>query len=55
MDTEDFATAEEYKQKGNDCFKNNKYQEAINFYTKAIDNHHTSAKASPYYSNRAMC
>lgn len=55
MDTEDFSQAEEYKQKGNDCFKNSKYSEASDFYTKAIDCHSASSKAAPYYSNRAFC
>ncbi|EAR82479.1 serine/threonine protein phosphatase superfamily protein, putative (macronuclear) [Tetrahymena thermophila SB210] len=55
MDTEDFQQAEEFKQKGNDCFKHSKYQEASDFYTKAIDCHSTSPKAAPYYSNRAFC
>lgn len=55
MDPDDFTVAEEEKQKGNECFKHNKYAEAVLHYTKAIETHSTSAKAAPYYTNRAMC
>lgn len=55
MDTEDFSQAEEFKQKGNECFKHSKFNEATEYYTKAIDCHSNSAKAAPYYSNRAFC
>ncbi|KAL6631764.1 TPR-like protein [Neocallimastix sp. 'constans'] len=47
-DTED---AENYKKKGNELYKNKNYEDAINFYTKAIDKcPHCNSK---YYTNRA--
>lgn len=44
--------AEEYKNKGNESFKNKNYKEAIEYYTKAINvgpKHHT------YFCNRSIC
>mmetsp|Transcript_2838 Transcript_2838/g.2662 ORF Transcript_2838/g.2662 Transcript_2838/m.2662 type:complete len:83 (+) Transcript_2838:1-249(+) len=34
----DEALAEEFKTKGNDAFKNGQFQEAVDFYSKAIQN-----------------
>lgn len=42
--------AEEYKNKGNEFFKANKYPEALEQYTKAIELNPTAI----YYSNRAI-
>lgn len=53
-DDSQLRLAEDFKQKGNESFKLAKYLEAVELYTKAIDTHSSSAKAAPYYSNRAM-
>lgn len=52
---ENFKIAEDYKQKGNESFKNSKYTEAVELYTYAIDANIILPKAAPYFSNRAMC
>jgi tetratricopeptide (TPR) repeat protein len=44
--------AENYKQKGNDLFKEQKYEEAIKQYNKAIQ---LCPDNASYYSNRAAC
>ncbi len=44
------AKAEEYKTKGNQFFKENKLEEALEWYTKAIETKPTAT----YYSNRAF-
>lgn len=44
--------AEEYKKKGNDCFKERKYDEAIKQYNKAIT---LDPECAAYYSNRSAC
>lgn len=44
--------AEEYKKKGNDFFKDKKYDDAIKQYNKAIQLNPDNAS---YYSNRAAC
>lgn len=46
------AIAEEFKVKGNDCFKDKRYEKAYELYSKAIDlNPHEHS----YYSNRSIC
>ena len=40
------------KNKGNDAFKNQRYEEAIDFYTKAIE---LDSSDVSFYSNRAAC
>lgn len=44
---------DDFKAKGNDAFKNKKYEEAITWYTKAIDLDPNSEAAGALYSNRA--
>ncbi|KAK7197254.1 stress-inducible protein STI1 [Novymonas esmeraldas] len=44
---------EDYKTKGNDAFKAKKYQEAIDWYTKAIAMDPNSEASGALYSNRA--
>lgn len=44
---------DEYKVKGNDAFKNKKYTEAIDWYTKAINVDPNCEAAAALYSNRA--
>ena len=44
---------EAFKNKGNDAFKNKKYAEAIDWYTKAIDVDPNCEGAAALYSNRA--
>lgn len=43
------------KAQGNDFFKQKKYKEAIDFYTKAIDIDPNSEASAALYSNRAAC
>ncbi|XP_065894494.1 serine/threonine-protein phosphatase 5-like [Dysidea avara] len=45
---EDVAKAEEHKNKANEYFKDKKYVEAIEFYTKAID---VNPSVASYYGN----
>jgi tetratricopeptide (TPR) repeat protein len=46
------SPAEEFKEKGNDLFKKNKYEEAILWYSKAV----AADPANPVYlANRAQC
>ncbi len=45
------SEAESHKEKGNNFFKEKKYDEAIAEYTKAIE----TCPNSVYYSNRAIC
>jgi serine/threonine-protein phosphatase 5 len=48
--------AEEHKTKGNEYFKNQKYEQALEEYTAAIKSGVTSGKLlAVYYSNRAFC
>jgi tetratricopeptide (TPR) repeat protein len=52
-------TASDYKQLGNDCFKGNRYEEAISHYTEALKylprgNEHDEQRAI-LYANRAAC
>lgn len=46
-------SAEQYKAKGNDAFKNKNYTEAIANYSKAIELEPTGTNAGALYSNRA--
>lgn len=49
-------TAEEAKQFGNSLFKDGKYEQAVDFYTRAIELEKQPTKEkSTYYSNRAAC
>lgn len=48
----DKRTAEEFKNKGNECFKKGENEHAIEWYSKAIM---LNPKESSYYSNRAAC
>ena len=50
----DLAKAEEYKTKGNEFFKMNKFQLAIDQYTEAIFQVIPSGKKAIYYCNRAL-
>ncbi|KAL0487406.1 serine/threonine-protein phosphatase [Acrasis kona] len=43
--------AEEEKNKGNECYKLKKYQEAIDLYTKSLE----IKESAPVYCNRALC
>ncbi|EGR31107.1 protein phosphatase catalytic subunit, putative [Ichthyophthirius multifiliis] len=52
---ENLHAAEEFKQKGNEFFKQNKFPDAIDQYTKAIQSQKPSTKIAPYYTNRAFC
>mmetsp|Transcript_33651 Transcript_33651/g.44395 ORF Transcript_33651/g.44395 Transcript_33651/m.44395 type:complete len:408 (-) Transcript_33651:194-1417(-) len=51
------ATAEEQKAKGNEAFKAQNWQQAIDCFTKAIslDAANTSGQAHTFYSNRSAC
>lgn len=53
-DEEIIKQAEEYKTLGNEFFKNGKYQDAYDAYSKAIDCHVGGTKQSIYLSNRAF-
>ncbi|KAJ9469643.1 Stress-induced-phosphoprotein 1 [Diplonema papillatum] len=46
-------SADEYKNKGNDFFKKGKYQDAVTWYSKAIEADPDSEAAGAVYSNRA--
>lgn len=48
------AKAEEFKTQGNEFFKNWKYQEAYDAYSKAVDVNVGGAKQCVYLSNRAF-
>jgi len=48
----DRKSAEEFKNKGNDCFKKDDIEHALEWYSKAIM---LNAKEPSYYSNRAAC
>ena len=48
MTEEDKSTAEQWKNKGNEFFKEGKYQDSIECYSKAIQINPTAI----YYSNR---
>ncbi|KAG8345002.1 putative Tetratricopeptide repeat [Trypanosoma vivax] len=48
-------SVEELKGKGNDAFKAKKFEEAIEWYTKAIDLDPKAESSAPLYSNRAAC
>jgi tetratricopeptide (TPR) repeat protein len=50
----DLAKAEEYKTKGNEFFKMNKFQLAIDQYTEAIFQVIPCGKKAIYYCNRAL-
>lgn len=52
----DFS-AKAFKEKGNQCYKEKKYEEAITFYTKAIDECPPDERSemSVYLKNRAVC
>lgn len=48
-------SAEELKELGNETFSKGNYQEAIDFYTQALELHADSAKLNAViYKNRAM-
>lgn len=53
-DEGDMAKAEEYKLQGNEFFKNNKYDEALDAYSEAIFLNVPPAKKAIYYCNRAQ-
>ncbi|XP_065894493.1 serine/threonine-protein phosphatase 5-like [Dysidea avara] len=48
---EDVAKAEEHKNKANEYFKDKKYVEAVEFYTRAID---LNPSVASYYGNRSI-
>ena len=54
LDEKEIAKAEEYKQKGNDHFKDAKFDEAIEMYSEAIYCKVPNKKKAIYYSNRAL-
>lgn len=47
--------AEEYKNRGNEEFKNARYEDAIIHYTNAIELEINEKCSAIYYSNRAFC
>lgn len=49
------AIAEKFKEKGNASFKDGKFEDAIEQYSKAIEQNVDSPKAAVYYANRALC
>ena len=51
---ESLALAEKYKSEGNEFFKNNKFNEAMEKYTQAIDLKVETKNNAIYYSNRAF-
>ena len=53
-DEEKIKQAEEFKNIGNEFFKNGKYQDAYDAYTKAIDLNIGGSKQCIYFSNRAF-
>ena len=53
-DQEKIEEAEEFKKQGNDAFKDAKYQEAYDLYSKAVDMHIGGKKQAVYFSNRAF-
>lgn len=46
--------AEEFKTKGNEYFKQNKFSDAVDSYTEAINLVPEHKKAAIYYANRAF-
>ncbi len=55
MEVSEETKAEEFKTQGNQCVKTNKFAEAIDFYTKALDLSKDNKKRAIYLSNRAQC
>lgn len=53
MTTENNDEATNYKEKGNEAFKNEKWDEAIEFYTKAIEIGEKHKDLPIFYKNRA--
>ena len=51
MDIELNPTAMKYKEQGNQAYKSQNYDKAINYYTKAIE----VQEDASFYSNRAIC
>jgi hypothetical protein len=52
-DEADLAKAEEFKLAGNEHFKNNKYDDALDAYSEAIFLNVPPLKKAIYYCNRA--
>lgn len=51
---EELKKAEIQKEKGNDCFKNCKFEEALDHYSEAIFCKVTNKKKAVYYCNRSL-
>jgi len=51
---EETAKAEEFKSKGNELFKNNKFADSVEQYTEAIFCKISNTKKAIYYCNRSL-
>ena len=51
---DELKKAEEFKAQGNDFFKNNKFEEAVESYSEAIFCNVPPSKKAIYYCNRAL-
>ena len=51
---DELKKAEEHKAQGNEYFKNNKFEEAVESYSEAIFCNVPPAKKAIYYCNRAL-
>lgn len=52
MDIEYGSSAQKYKELGNQAYKSQDYNKAINYYSKAIEADHSDPN---FYSNRSLC